>query len=125
MDEGPSGTTPRAVGLPFVRDRAFFVEERCRVTALATTPDDATLSVTLARVERGVTTRWHRLRGTTERQLLASGHGVVELDGMAPRDVVVIPPGCRQHIRHIGEADPLFQALRTPRFRPAVCGDAE
>lgn len=114
----------------FVREGEFFTEELCHVTELANAPDDAGLSVALARVEPGVTTRWHRLHGITERYVIVAGRGVVELDGMTPcgvgpHDVVVIPPGCRQRIRNSGDTDPLFHALCTPRFVPSAYEDAE
>lgn len=121
---------PPAMVRPYAREREYFTAELCHITELANTPADAGLSVALARVEPGVTTRWHRLHGTTERYVIVAGHGVVELDGLAPctvgpHDVVVIPPGCRQRVRNVGATDLLFHALCTPRFQPSVYEDAE
>lgn len=110
--------------------KEFLTEERCHITELSNSPADEALSVALARVEPGVATRWHRLRDTTERYVILSGHGLVEVGELPPRivarnDVVVIPPGCRQRITNCGTEDLVFHALCTPRFRAAAYEDSE
>ena len=82
------------------------------------------------RVAPGVTTRWHRLKGTTERYVILEGEGRVEVGDEAaahvgPGDVVVIPPMVRQRITNVGKADLLFLAVCTPRFRPECYEDVE
>jgi mannose-6-phosphate isomerase-like protein (cupin superfamily) len=77
-----------------------------------------------------VTTRWHRLLDTTERYVIVSGVGEVEVGDLPPRtlsagDVVVIPPRCRQRIRNAGVVDLVFLAICTPRFTQAAYRDAE
>jgi mannose-6-phosphate isomerase-like protein (cupin superfamily) len=42
-------------------------------------PADAEVSVARAQMEPGVTTRWHRLHGVTERYLILEGQGRVEV----------------------------------------------
>ena len=111
-------------------DTECFTEERCHITELSNSAADEQLSVALARVEPGVTTRWHRLRSTTERYVVVSGEGLVELGGMppqslAPNDVALIPPGCPQRITNTGDADLVFLALCTPRFQATAYEDAE
>ena len=83
-----------------------------------------------ARVEPGVTTRWHRLRGVTERYLILEGQGRVEVgegpaEDVGPGAVVLIPPGVRQRIANTGDTDLLFLAVRTPRFTLAGYEDVE
>ncbi len=99
-----------------------YTPERCYIIELANTPDDPDASIALARVVPGVTTRWHRLAGTTERYVIIEGRGRVEVGDLAPRDVVagdvvIIPPLCLQRIANIGKQDLTFLAICTPRFR--------
>lgn len=97
--------------------------ERCAILEHWNDPSDPQVSVARARVAPGVTTAWHRLDGITERYLIVSGHGRVEVGDAAPQavgpgDVVVIPPQCRQRIANLGDTDLLFLAVCTPRFVP-------
>lgn len=101
----------------------YFFEEGCFITEWWNSPDDDEASVARARVPVGVTTCWHRLQGITERYVILSGRGSVEVGKLPPMpvstgDVVVIPPGERQRIRAEGSEDLVFLAICTPRFRP-------
>ncbi len=103
----------------------FYTAEKCYVTELSNTPDDPDVSIARARVTPGVTTRWHRLKGTCERYLIISGRGVVEIGEKSPQevtagDIVLIPPMCRQCITNIGKDDLIFLAICTPRFTQDV-----
>ena len=105
------------------RNRAdeFPAAERCHITELSNSGDDPEVSIARARVEPGVTTRWHRLRETAERYCILSGTGLVEIGVLAPQevgagDVVLIPPLCRQRITNTGTVDLVFLAICTPRF---------
>ena len=85
---------------------------------------------TRARVEAGVTTAWHLLRGIGERYLIISGVGQVEVGDMPPTrvgpgDVVRIPPDVRQRISNNGETDLIFYAICTPRFTESAYVDLE
>ena len=87
-------------------------------------------SLRRVRVEPGVTTRLHRLRGITERYVVIQGLGRVEVGTLppslvAPGDVVYIPPGCPQRIENPGDADLVFLAVCTPRFVPEAYEDIE
>ena len=101
-----------------------FIDEGCFLIELANSENDPQLSIARARVIPGVTTRWHRLRGVTERYLILQGKGLVEVGDAPPRkvvagDAVFISPGVRQRITNTGEDDLVFLALCTPRFTEA------
>jgi mannose-6-phosphate isomerase-like protein (cupin superfamily) len=108
----------------------FYTPEGCYIVELSNSPDDPDLSIARARVEPGVTTRWHRLTNTGERYLIVSGRGCVEIGELParevnPGDVVIIPPMCRQRITNIGSEDLVFLAICTPRFSIDVYEDIE
>jgi oxalate decarboxylase/phosphoglucose isomerase-like protein (cupin superfamily) len=84
-----------------------YIDEGCFILELSNTPDDPAVSIARARVPRGVTTRWHRVKDTAERY------------------VVFIPPSARQRIANIGDTDLIFLAICTPRFVPAAYEAAE
>jgi mannose-6-phosphate isomerase-like protein (cupin superfamily) len=100
----------------------YYMDERCYIVEVANSGDDPELSIARARVTPGVTTRWHCVYATTERYVIQSGQGRMEVGDLPPQavrpgDVVLIPPGCRQRITNIGEEDLIFLAICTPRFR--------
>ena len=106
-----------------VPEAEFYTAEGCYINELSNIAADAEASIARARVRPGVTTSWHRLAGITERYVLLSGAGKVEVgdlppQNVAPGDVVLIPPGCRQRITCLGGEDLVFLAICTPRFRP-------
>ncbi len=108
----------------------YAIAERCRILETWNHPDDPALSVARARVAAGVTTRWHRLAGISERYLILAGQGMVEVGNLGPEvvspgDLVYIPPGCPQRIANLGDGDLVFLALCTPRFVPDAYHDAE
>jgi mannose-6-phosphate isomerase-like protein (cupin superfamily) len=108
----------------------YFTPELCHINELANSADDPDASIARARVGPGVTTRWHRLKGTVERYVILEGRGRVEVGDVRPHDVgpgdvVLIPPLCRQRISNIGATDLVFLAICTPRFRPDVYEDLE
>jgi mannose-6-phosphate isomerase-like protein (cupin superfamily) len=99
----------------------FYISEGCYIVELSNSPDDEDLSIARARVEPGVTTRWHRLKVSTERYCILSGEGRVEIgdrppETVRPGDVVIIPPMCRQRISNTGDDDLVFLALCSPPF---------
>lgn len=101
----------------------FETTERCFITEIANTPDDENISIARARVEPGMTTAWHKLRGVSERYLIISGQGLAEIGNLEPADVtagdvVCIPPDTPQRITNIGKADLIFFAVCSPRFTP-------
>lgn len=111
-------------------EKEFYITEGCYITELSNTPDDPDVSIARARVEPGVTTRWHRLKGTAERYFIISGRGLVEV-GERPAqkvtagDIVLIPPMCPQRITNIGKDDLIFLAICSPRFAQDAYEDIE
>lgn len=108
----------------------FYTQEKCYITELSNTSDDPDVSIARARVEPGVTTRWHRLADTVERYYIVEGKGRVEVGQLPPQDVttgaiVLIPPMCRQRITNTGTEDLVFLAICTPRFSNDVYEDIE
>jgi len=108
----------------------FYTPERCYIAELSNTPDDPSVSIARARVEPGVTTRWHRLAGTIERYYILRGSGRVEVGSLAPQDVtagdiVLIPPMCRQRITNVGSEALIFLAICTPRYSSDAYEDVE
>src|SRR5688572_6942140 len=65
----------------------FYTPEECYIIELSNAPDDPQVSIARARVAAGVTTRWHRLAGTTERYVIIEGRGRVEVGSAPPQDV--------------------------------------
>lgn len=105
-------------------------DERCHILELSNDDNDPDMSIARARVEPGVTTRWHRVRDTTERYVILDGSGRMEIGDWPPQDVqagdvVMIPPSARQRIANTGGDDLVFLAICTPRFRPEAYEDAE
>lgn len=108
----------------------LYTSEKCYITELSNTPDDPVVSIVRARVKPGVTTRWHRLKGTYERYFIISGRGLMEVGKLPPQevtagDIVLIPPMCRQRITNIGKDDLIFLAICTPRFSQDVYEDVD
>lgn len=111
-------------------EKEFYTTEGCYIIELSNTPDDPEVSIARARVEAGVTTRWHRLKGTTERYFIISGKGIVEVGTMPPQevtsgDIVLIPSMCPQRIINIGKDDLIFLAICSPRFVQNAYEDIE
>ncbi|SDD16466.1 cupin domain-containing protein [Aquimonas voraii] len=108
----------------------YWFVEGCHILEWHNRVDDPALSVARARVASGQTTRWHRLHGITERYLILSGRGRVEVEGLPPTElgagaVVVIPPGVAQRIACVGEEALVFLAMCTPRFEAAAYEDVD
>ncbi|MFO0441887.1 MAG: cupin domain-containing protein, partial [Betaproteobacteria bacterium] len=56
-----------------------FIDEGCHILELANDENDPAMSIARARVEPGVTTAWHRVRGTVERYVILDGSGRMEV----------------------------------------------
>jgi mannose-6-phosphate isomerase-like protein (cupin superfamily) len=115
---------------PFQAAMEYYIDEGCHIIEMLQADADPQLSIARARVEPGVTTRWHRLTDTTERYVINEGEGLVEIGSLPPQavgpgDVVLIPPGCRQRITNTGSGDLLFLAICSPPFQVANYQDIE
>jgi len=111
-------------------DSEFWTPEKCYIVESSNSPDDPDVSIARARVDPGVTTRWHRVNGIVERYYILEGKGLVEVgelppEEVAPGDVVLIPKACRQRITNVGSGDLIFLAICTPRFSPDAYEDLE
>ena len=88
------------------------------------------VSIARARVEPCVATVAHHLNGVDEIYLIASGKGVVNVDGLRPvevveGDVIVIPAGASQRITNTGKTDLVFYCICTPKFTTDCYCDEE
>jgi mannose-6-phosphate isomerase-like protein (cupin superfamily) len=106
-------------------DAEFYTPEGCYITELSNTPDDPGLSIARARVALGVTTRWHRLRGTSERYYILQGKGLMVAGDLPHQevtagDVVRIAPHYRQRITNTGSSDLIFLAICTLQTKAAL-----
>ena len=100
----------------------YTTDERCHILEVANDAGDEMVSIARARVEAGVTTAWHKLEGISERYIIVSGRGRVEIGDLeavdvGPGDVVRIPADCRQRITNTGSHDLVFYAVCAPPFR--------
>jgi mannose-6-phosphate isomerase-like protein (cupin superfamily) len=100
----------------------ILTDERCHILELSNSEDDPEMSIARARVEPGVTTRWHHVADTVERYVILDGVGRMEIGDLPPHelqagDVVMIPPSVRQRIANTGSTDLVFLAICTPRFQ--------
>jgi mannose-6-phosphate isomerase-like protein (cupin superfamily) len=99
----------------------YLSAEGCYILELLNSSEDPAVSIARARVTPGVSTRWHRLTGTTERYAIIAGTGCVEVGGLPSQtvregSVVIIPPLHAQRITNTGMTDLVFLAICTPRF---------
>ncbi|MFN0020261.1 MAG: cupin domain-containing protein [Pirellulaceae bacterium] len=107
---------------PYRPGSEFYTSEGCYITEFCNSPLDNEASIARARVEPGVSTRWHRLTGISERYVILEGRGLMEVGDLPPTevgpgDVILIPPLCRQRIKNIGESDLVFLCVCIPGFR--------
>lgn len=116
--------------LPLDLASEYYMDERCYIAEVSNSEADPALSIARARVTPGITTRWHCVHDTTERYVIQSGLGMMEVGELPPQrvgpgDVVLIPPSCRQRITNTGDEDLVFLAICTPRFRFEVYEDVD
>lgn len=102
--------------------KEYFFEEGCHIIEIPNSTDDEDVSIAQARVEAGQQTQWHHLENTIERYVILQGSGKVEIGEAKPQqvsvgDVVIIPASTRQRITNIGDTDPIFLAICSPRFQ--------
>ena len=103
--------------------KEFFTSERCHISELLNDAASPQLSMARCRVESGVTTQLHALKGVCETYLIEKGEGVMD-DGengeisVEAGDSVEIAPDHPQRIRNIGKCDLIFMVVCKPRFTP-------
>ncbi len=111
-------------------ENEYYFQEGCFITELSNTDNDNDVSIAKARVQPGVKTRKHALSNITERYVILSGQGIVEVEGqptevVATNDCVIIPPGKTQSILNNGQEDLIFLAICSPRFELSSYQDRE
>jgi mannose-6-phosphate isomerase-like protein (cupin superfamily) len=102
--------------------KEFWTRERCYITELLNSPDQAEVSIARARVASGVTTELHSL-SVREWYVIESGEGEVSVENESDRrvqygDVVTISKHHSQKIRNSGATDLIFLCVCVPRFSP-------
>ena len=119
MKKGNSVMRPEVIKSATIPETATV--ERCFIAELSNDDQDDGLSIARARVSPGITTALHKLDGVSERYIIVSGRGRMEMDGLDPVDVVAgdvvrIPAGTPQRITNTAAVDLVFYVLSTPRF---------
>jgi mannose-6-phosphate isomerase-like protein (cupin superfamily) len=104
--------------------REFLTGEGCWITENWNSPADPAVSIARARVEPGLTTQRHRLRGVAEKYVVIAGTGLAVIGDATPvrvqaGAVLTIPPGVPQHITNDGPGDLVFYCVCTPRYTSA------
>ncbi len=98
----------------------FWTNERCYIREILNDAKFPNFSLAIARVEVGVTTQLHSLKGIAETYIVRQGIGLAEVDGnkfeLAEGSSLFIPPGGAQRISNIGKQDLEFFCHCTPRF---------
>lgn len=112
------------------QEKEYLTDERCHILELSNSEEDPAVSIARARVEPGLKTRLHRLKGTVERYVILQGTGLVEVGdlvptGVEPGNVVLIPADTPQSITNTGRDDLIFLAICTPRFKQENYDDLE
>jgi mannose-6-phosphate isomerase-like protein (cupin superfamily) len=87
----------------------FLTPEGCWIVETWNDAGDAAVSVARARVQPGVTTKLHRLRGVVERYVIVSGNGFALIGG---------PDGTSQQVVNDTAVDLIFYCICSPRFTP-------
>jgi len=101
--------------------KEFLTEEDCYILEILNETDDRSQSIARARIEPGITTKWHQLKDTSEVFYILSGEGRVEIGDekfweVKAGDVVRIPANTPQRMVNVGTKDLLFLCFCTPAF---------
>jgi quercetin dioxygenase-like cupin family protein len=111
-------------------EQEYYFKEGCYITEIYNIQDDPGVSIAKVRVKPGEITRWHSLKGTTERYLIIDGTGIAEKNNdlskiLKAGNSWIILPGEKQRIKNIGSDDLIFYAICTPRFVEENYSDCE
>lgn len=98
--------------------KEYLTPEHCYI---AENFSDKDVSIAIATVKPGVTTKAHHLKKIQEIYIITSGEGKVAFSDLEPTavgvgDVIVIPAGASQKIMNTGQTDLVFYCVCTPRF---------
>ena len=114
---------PKIVKEKEIIDEEFLTPELCSILENLNEAEKPDVSIARARVEKGITTKLHYLKGVDEIYLITEGRGRVKLGNLEPAevckgDLVFIPAGTPQQITNIGDSDLIFYCICNPRFVP-------
>lgn len=114
---------PKIVKEKDVIEKEFRTPELCSILENWSEAKRPDVSIARARVEKGITTRLHYLKGVDEIYLIVQGKGMVKVGSLSPAevvkgDLVFIPAGAHQQMSNIGDSDLIFYCICTPRFTP-------
>lgn len=102
--------------------KEFYTNERCHILEMLYNHDKTKpFSIARARVEPGVTTAWHRLKGIVEYYFILKGKGFMEIGedrgfDVQANDIVKIEANQAQRIKNTTEQDLIFLTICTPPF---------
>jgi len=104
-----------------IEQKEYWFKEGCYILENGNDNGDEYLSIARARVKPKTATSFHMLKGVTERYIILSGSGRVEIgdslkEDVEPGDIVRIPDNTRQRIINTGEKDLIFYAVCAPPF---------
>jgi mannose-6-phosphate isomerase-like protein (cupin superfamily) len=96
----------------------YLTPERCYIAENYSSKD---VSIAVARVKPGVTTKAHHLKKIQEIYIITAGEGKATCGGLEPTmvstgDIIIIPAGASQKITNTGKTDLIFYCVCTPRF---------
>jgi mannose-6-phosphate isomerase-like protein (cupin superfamily) len=105
----------------------YLTPEHCYI---AENFSDKDVSIAIATVKPGITTRAHHLKGIQEIYIITAGEGKVAFSGLEPApvragDVIIIPADVSQKITNTGKTDLMFYCVCTPRFTETCYFDDE
>ena len=107
----------------------FWTDERCYIREILNDANFPHFSLASARVEVGVTTQLHSLKGIAETYIVRQGIGLAEVDGkkfeLVEGSMLYIPPGGAQRISNKGKQDLEFFCHCIPRFTPETYTNLE
>ena len=106
---------------------SYLTLERCFI---AENFSNKEVSIAVATVKPGITTKAHRLEGIQEIYIITAGEGRIAFSGLEPTqvsvgDVIVIPAGTSQKITNTGKTDLEFYCVCTPKFNEDCYFDDE
>ena len=102
--------------------KEYLSDEGCFILELLNENQLINQSIARARVTPGVTTAWHKLKGTSEIYYILEGQGLAEIGDsitkeMDAHQMIFIPPDTPQRITNTGDNDLVFLCICVPRFQ--------
>ena len=111
--------------------KEYLTPERCYIFEnCGISTGDGKVSIARARVDPGVSTKAHHLKGIQEIYLITKGKGRVQVGNLQATDVtegdvVIIPADTSQKITNTDKTDLIFYCICTPAFTQSCYFDEE